>query len=165
MRVRWLIGRIVLITRTHALTYVYALNALMCIFIKLYWTSKYHTSDTQWELSTSGTQNSYIWHPELNQKKLHTPTLGIMREKFGYHIQQIQHHFAAEEKLVLLQCIYKTDVRLVQNQSENGKYNLISGRFNKISKRFLWIYKTKFGVIQKPICVIMTKHVLQTTRA
>ena len=33
----------------------------------------------------------------------------------------------------------QTDVRLVPNQSENGKYNRISGWFNKISKRFLYI--------------------------
>ena len=33
-----------------------------------------------------------------------------------------------------------TDVRLVPNQSKNGKYNLISGWFNKISKRFLGVY-------------------------
>ena len=33
----------------------------------------------------------------------------------------------------------QTDVRLVTNQSENGKYNLISGWFNKISKRFLCV--------------------------
>jgi len=31
----------------------------------------------------------------------------------------------------------QTDIRLVPNQSENGKYNLISGWFNKISKIFL----------------------------
>ena len=30
-------------------------------------------------------------------------------------------------------------VRFVSNQSENGKYNLISGWFNKISKRFLCV--------------------------
>ena len=30
----------------------------------------------------------------------------------------------------------QTDVHLVPNQSENGKYNLISGSFNKISKDF-----------------------------
>ena len=35
----------------------------------------------------------------------------------------------------------QTDVRLVPNQSENGKYNLISAWFNKISKRFLCVYK------------------------
>ena len=29
---------------------------------------------------------------------------------------------------------------MVPNQSENGKYNLISGRFNKISKIFLCVY-------------------------
>ena len=28
----------------------------------------------------------------------------------------------------------------VQNQPENGKYNLISGWFNKISKRFLCVH-------------------------
>ena len=45
-------------------------------------------------------------------------------------------------------CIYhapidleqQTDVSVgVPNQSENGKYNLISGWFNKISKRFLCV--------------------------
>ena len=34
----------------------------------------------------------------------------------------------------------QTDVRLDPNQSEFGKYNLISGCFNKISKRFLCVY-------------------------
>ena len=33
----------------------------------------------------------------------------------------------------------QTDVRLVPNQLENGKYNLISVRFNKISKIFLCV--------------------------
>ena len=33
----------------------------------------------------------------------------------------------------------QTDVRLVPNQPENGKYNLISGWFNKISKWFLCV--------------------------
>ena len=33
----------------------------------------------------------------------------------------------------------QTDVSLVPNQSENGKYNLISVRFNKISKGFLCV--------------------------
>ena len=32
-------------------------------------------------------------------------------------------------------------VRLVPNQSENGKYNLILVWFNKISKRFLWFVR------------------------
>ena len=36
-------------------------------------------------------------------------------------------------RLILIQ----TDVRLVPNQSESGKYNLILGRFNKIPKIFL----------------------------
>ena len=34
----------------------------------------------------------------------------------------------------------QTDVRLDPNQSENGKYNLISGWFNKIKKLFLYVY-------------------------
>ena len=34
----------------------------------------------------------------------------------------------------------QTEVRLVPNQSENGKYNLISGWFNKISKKFLCVH-------------------------
>ena len=36
----------------------------------------------------------------------------------------------------------QTDVHLNPNQSENSKYNLISGWFNMISKRFLcvWVY-------------------------
>ena len=34
----------------------------------------------------------------------------------------------------------QTDARLVPNQSENGKYNLISGWFNKIPKSFLCVY-------------------------
>ena len=33
----------------------------------------------------------------------------------------------------------QTDVRLVPNQSENGKYNLISVWFNKISRRFICV--------------------------
>ena len=39
----------------------------------------------------------------------------------------------------------QTDVRLVPNQSENGKYNLISVRFNKISKKFLYVYASING--------------------
>ena len=35
---------------------------------------------------------------------------------------------------------YQTDVQLVPNQSENSKYNLISGWFNKTSKRFFCVY-------------------------
>ena len=35
-------------------------------------------------------------------------------------------------------------MHLVQNQSENGKYNLISVLFNKISKRFLCVQYTCF---------------------
>ena len=31
-------------------------------------------------------------------------------------------------------------LRLVQNQSENGKYNLISVWFNKISKIFIYVW-------------------------
>ena len=34
----------------------------------------------------------------------------------------------------------QTDVRLVPNQSQDGKYNLISVRFDKIWKRFLCVY-------------------------
>ena len=34
-----------------------------------------------------------------------------------------------------------TNVRLIPNQSENGKYNLISGWFNKTSKRFRCVYE------------------------
>ena len=34
----------------------------------------------------------------------------------------------------------QTDDRLVPNQSENGKYNLISVLFNKIQKRFLCVH-------------------------
>ena len=34
----------------------------------------------------------------------------------------------------------QTNVRLVPNQSENGKYNLVSGWFNNIVKRFLCVY-------------------------
>ena len=37
----------------------------------------------------------------------------------------------------------QTDVRLDLNQSENGKYNLISSSFNKISKKCLRVRKTK----------------------
>ena len=33
----------------------------------------------------------------------------------------------------------QTDVRLAPNQSENGKYNLISVLFTKIWKRFLCV--------------------------
>ena len=41
----------------------------------------------------------------------------------------------------ILQFIWnQTDVRLVSNWSENGKYNLISVWFNKIWKRFLCVY-------------------------
>ena len=35
----------------------------------------------------------------------------------------------------------QTEDRLDPNQSENGKYNLISGWFNKISKIFLCVYR------------------------
>ena len=47
----------------------------------------------------------------------------------------------------------QTDVRLVQNHSENGKYNLISGWFNKTSKRFLCVYTRKdlSTIIHRPI--------------
>ena len=38
----------------------------------------------------------------------------------------------------------QTDVRLNPNQSENGKYNLISGWFNQIHKRFLCVVFIKF---------------------
>ena len=34
----------------------------------------------------------------------------------------------------------QTDIRFDKNQSQNGKFNLISGWFNKISKRFLCVY-------------------------
>ena len=36
----------------------------------------------------------------------------------------------------------QTDIRLDPNQSENDKYNLISGWLNKISKRFLCVGST-----------------------
>ena len=36
---------------------------------------------------------------------------------------------------------YQTDVRLVPNKSENGKYNLISAWFNMISKTFLYVHQ------------------------
>ena len=38
----------------------------------------------------------------------------------------------------------QTDVRLVPNQSENGKYNLISVSFNKVSKRLLCVHAWVF---------------------
>ena len=38
------------------------------------------------------------------------------------------------------------DVLLVPNQSEKGKYNLISGCFNKISKRFICVNVTKVDI-------------------
>ena len=34
----------------------------------------------------------------------------------------------------------KNDFHFDQNQSENGKYNLILGWFNKIQKRFICMY-------------------------
>ena len=42
----------------------------------------------------------------------------------------------------------QTDIRLVPNQSENGKYNLISGWINKISKRFLCVGTKRRSVAQ-----------------
>ena len=41
----------------------------------------------------------------------------------------------------------QTDACLVLNQSEIGKYNLISVWFNKISKRFLCVWQYNFQVI------------------
>ena len=41
----------------------------------------------------------------------------------------------------------QTNVYLDQNQSENGKYNLISGWFNKISKMFLCLHTLLFIII------------------
>ena len=43
----------------------------------------------------------------------------------------------------------QTDVRLIPNQTENGRYNLISGLFNKISKRFICVWLVAWvGFIQ-----------------
>ena len=39
----------------------------------------------------------------------------------------------------------QTDVRLIQNQSEYGKYNLISVRLNKISKKMIVVYFFQSG--------------------
>ena len=44
------------------------------------------------------------------------------------------------------------DARLDPNQSENGKYNLISGWFDKISKTFLCVERVgNFSMSVKPI--------------
>ena len=49
-------------------------------------------------------------------------------------------------------CIYMDAVRLGPNQSENGKYNLISVWFNKILKEFLWcMYRIQSVTKWKPI--------------
>ena len=48
------------------------------------------------------------------------------------------HHFSIARK--------PNGIPLVPNQSENGKYNLISVWFNKILKRFLYMYDVKFKV-------------------
>ena len=58
----------------------------------------------------------------------------------------------------------QTDVRLVSNQSENGKYNQISGCFNKIWKRFLRVQNSSQSVtIQDGIkpCILRTGNFLQ----
>ena len=43
------------------------------------------------------------------------------------------------------------DIRLVPNQSENGKYNLIPIWFNKISKRFLCVWAVMMNMVQRKI--------------
>ena len=51
----------------------------------------------------------------------------------------------------------QTDVRLDPNQSENGKYNLITSWFNKVSKRFLCVYsKSKLTLTFLEFCSMLT---------
>ena len=57
----------------------------------------------------------------------------------------------------------QTDVRLVPNESENGKYNLISVWLNKISKRFLGVYKgaKSFPAISCDTVEFLHRYVVQ----
>ena len=60
-----------------------------------------------------------------------------------YYAQKNLFEILLDKPEIRLYCIYhsrliwiQTDFRLYPNQSENGKYNLISGLFKKISKIF-----------------------------
>ena len=68
----------------------------------------------------------------------------FMLFKFDKHLYCLQDLILNAIKkyiyIYILVYTYQTDVRLVPNQSENGKYNLISVCFDNISKRFLCVY-------------------------
>ena len=71
----------------------------------------------------------------------------IQRKDFEFHYRQRNLLESNWNQIVfpIFRLIWnQTDVRLVQNQSENCKYNPISVWLNKILKRFLCVYALEF---------------------
>ena len=87
-----------------------------------------------WYLIIRRTVKAYIWLPWLNTEKSFRNLIKSNRHEIVFTMHRLIWN--------------KTDIRLVPNQSENGKYNLISGWFNKISERFLWVYAAHAPVRQ-----------------
>ena len=54
----------------------------------------------------------------------------------------------------------QTDFRLDPNQSENGKYNLISGWFNKISRKKIFVCKV-LPLVIKSVWILVSWHILR----
>ena len=78
--------------------------------------------------STTGRWSNFSLYPSLNFVHTEKSFRNLMKSTWNQIL------------LTIFRLIWiKTDVRLVPNQSENGKYNLISSWFNKISRRFLCV--------------------------
>ena len=58
----------------------------------------------------------------------------------------------------------QADVRFVPNQSENGKYNLISVGFNKISRKKIVCVGTAINQSKAVISDINMRHILSANR-
>ena len=76
------------------------------------------------------------------------PVFRSVRERLGSNVylhtkKSFRNHNKSNRNQIVFSIFWliwnQTNVRLTPNQSENGKYNLISGWFNKISKRFLCV--------------------------
>ena len=81
---------------------------------------------------------------KINIIYLHYELFAFQIVKLPLHIETYFLNLAASTWNQIVFTIYRlisiqTDVRLVPNQSENGKYNLISVWFYKISKKLLWV--------------------------
>ena len=113
---------------------IHIIISLLLHVINLYWSAlrSYFTSQLSRKMSTK----------ILHQLRLRRPS-GMF--KLSLHTEKSFRNLIESTRNQIVFTIFlliwnQTDVRLVPNQSENGKCNLISVWFNKISKRFLCVY-------------------------